>query len=79
MDVIGQLIEVKSLSCFSMPIVPPSACTLHGQTSIRKLRREVSGQRGTEQRIERYRDERGYGVVVTGELMALALGCRRKL
>lgn len=51
----------------------------HGLAGIQKLRREVSGQRGNvpEHRAENKDilrgggDERGYGVAVTGELMAL--------
>ena len=57
---IGHLIEVKSLSRSSVPIVPPpdppdlSTGRLRG---VRKLRREVSGQRGTERRTERHGEE----------------------
>lgn len=82
---IGHLIEVKPLLLLSMPIAthPPdlSMGRLVSKSSGERCQVNVAASQSTEQRIERYRKEEemsgGYGVVVTGELMALRKkGCR---
>lgn len=60
-DVIGRLIEVKSLSCFSLPIVPdPSDLStgwLVSEGSGERCQVSVATSQSTGQRIERYREE----------------------
>lgn len=81
---IGRLIEVKSLSPFSVPKYP-HLIDLSMGWPVSKISGEVSCPHGNipEHRAENREIkrgggyERGYGVVVTGELMALRKKGRR--
>lgn len=70
-DVIGCLIEVRSLFALCHVDTTPLSWPLHEPTGVRKLRTEVSGQCGSVPGQGGGGDERKNGVVMTGELMTL--------
>lgn len=86
-DVMGRLIEVKSLPDFSMPVAARGPDLSVGSAGVRRLKRDrercqvnsVPQQRAENRgRIKEEGMRSGYGVFVTGELMALRSGRGRE-
>lgn len=86
-DVMGRLIEVKSLPDFSMPAAARGPDLSVGSAGVRRLKRDrercqvnsVPQQRAENRgRIKEEGMRSGYGVFVTGELMALRSGRERE-